>query len=282
MEREHDDGAVFKPYFALAQLCLRIEEEKTLTWLDIEATVPMTGKSKNARQKKVLQKVSGIALPREVLAIMGGSGAGKTTLMNILAFQSAKEVQALLRLGDKYTHQEKLQKVEEVIKDMNLTDCQNTLIGIPNRKKGISIGEKKRLAFGSEILTDPTILFCDEPTSGLDAYMASQVVSALQLMARKGKTIVTVIHQPGSAVFNMFHSLGKPSLRIPESYNPADHVIGCLSISKETEDDDIKRINFIAEMFDESPAGDELKEHIRYNSVERSQDDGSDDEIRKT
>ncbi|KJH50397.1 ABC transporter, ATP-binding protein [Dictyocaulus viviparus] len=288
------------------------EEEKRLGWLDIEANVPMIGKSENARRKKVLQKVSGIALPREVLAIMGGSGAvlkifqykgvvlvnGKVMTKERMRCISAYVQQidlfcgtltvkeqltysALLRMGDKYSYDEKLEKVEEVIKDMNLTDCQNTLIGIPNRKKGISVGEKKRLAFGSEILTDPAILFCDEPTSGLDSYMACQVVTALQIMAKKGKTVVTVIHQPGSVVFNMFHrvcfmalgkpiyfgkvseligffaSLGRSSLRIPESYNPADH--------------------FIAEMFEESDGGEELKDLIRRCCFAHTSDDDEED-----
>ncbi|VDO99650.1 unnamed protein product [Heligmosomoides polygyrus] len=241
---------------------------------------------------------------------MGGSGAGKTTLMNILAFQSSKEIEvkgavlvngkvmtklemrrmsayvqqidlfcgtltvkeqliysALLRMGRQYTYYEKMEKVEEVIRDMDLADCQHTIIGIPNRRKGISVGEKKRLAFASEILTDPAILFCDEPTTGLDAFMAHQVVVALRLMAKKGKTVVTVIHQPGSTIFNMFDrvcfmALGKPayfgkvkdligffaglghrSLRVPESHNPADHVIAKLSVNNETIEDDIKRIN---------------------------------------
>ncbi|EYC40681.1 hypothetical protein Y032_0601g502 [Ancylostoma ceylanicum] len=193
-------------------------EDKMLTWMEIEATVPMIGKSAKARRRPVLRKVSGVALPREVLAIMGSSGAGKTTLMNILAFQSSKEVEsngavlvngkamtkyemrrmsayvqqidlfcgtltvkeqlmysALLRMGNKFSYKEKMEKVEEAIKDMNLFECQDSIIGIPNRKKGISVGEKKRLAFASEILTDPAILFCDEPTSGLDAFMAHQV-----------------------------------------------------------------------------------------------------------
>ncbi|RCN28073.1 hypothetical protein ANCCAN_26189 [Ancylostoma caninum] len=162
--------------------------------MDIEATVPMIGKSAKARRRPVLRKVSGVALPREVLAIMGSSGAGKTTLMNILAFQSSKEVEsngavlvngkamtkyemrrmsayvqqidlfcgtltvkeqlmysALLRMGNKYSHREKMEKVEEAIKDMNLYECQDSIIGVPNRRKGISVGEKKRLAFASEV-----------------------------------------------------------------------------------------------------------------------------------
>ena len=49
------------------------------------------------------------------------------------------------------------------------------MIGIPNTTKGISGGEKRRLAFASEILTDPLILFADEPTSGLDSFMAISV-----------------------------------------------------------------------------------------------------------
>ncbi|VDM76960.1 unnamed protein product [Strongylus vulgaris] len=166
-------------------------------------------------------------------------------------------------MGQKYTFEEKMEKVEEVIKDMSLSECENSIIGIPNRGKGISVGEKKRLAFASEILTDPAILFCDEPTSGLDAFMAHQVVIALRLMAEKGKTVVTVIHQPGSQIFHIvsfmalgktafhgtiidlikfFNSLDDPTLRVPESHNPADFVIKKLSVTIENTDEDLERI----------------------------------------
>jgi ABC-type multidrug transport system ATPase subunit len=49
-----------------------------------------------------------------------------------------------------------------------LKKCENTIIGNPQLGiKGISGGEMRRLAFASEIITNPSILFCDEPTSGL-------------------------------------------------------------------------------------------------------------------
>ncbi|CAJ0919998.1 unnamed protein product, partial [Mesorhabditis belari] len=106
-----------------------------------------------------------------------------------------------------YTRAQRRQRVEEVITEMNLVDCQTTLIRIPNRTKGISVGEKKRLAFACEVLTDPSILFCDEPTRGLDSFMAQQVVTCLLRLAAQGKTIVTAIHQPSAEVFQMFHKV---------------------------------------------------------------------------
>lgn len=217
---------------------------QTLVWKSIGATVL----KQDGSRRTVLREVSGAAFPNEVLAIMGGSGAGKTTLMNILAYLDTKGVEkkgnmlingqelnktevramsayvqqvdlfvgtltvreqltfsALLRMGRNYSKEEKMQKVEEVIRQFNLTDCQNTMIGVPNKVKGISVGEKKRLAFACEVLTDPSILFCDEPTSGLDAFMASQVVGAMRFLADQGKTVISVIHQPSSSTFSMFH-----------------------------------------------------------------------------
>jgi ABC-type multidrug transport system ATPase subunit len=61
-----------------------------------------------------------------------------------------------------------------------LTNCQDTVIGISGRLKGISGGEMKRLSFASEVLTDPPLMICDEPTSGLDSCTALQVISVLK------------------------------------------------------------------------------------------------------
>jgi ABC-type multidrug transport system ATPase subunit len=88
------------------------------------------------------------------------------------------------------------------------------------RIKGISGGEKKRLSFASEVLTNPSLLFCDEPTTGLDSFMAegwhfcqytisvvTGIVHVLQKLASRGKTIICTIHQPASEIFAMFDSL---------------------------------------------------------------------------
>ncbi len=62
----------------------------------------------------------------------------------------------------------------------------------------------RRLSFASEILTNPSILFCDEPTSGLDSFMAMSIVESMKDLARNGKTIICTIHQPSSEIFEMF------------------------------------------------------------------------------
>ena len=78
------------------------------------------------------------------------------------------------------SHQQRMDRVEEVMQELGLKKCEKTMIGIQGRIKGISGGEMKRLAFASEVLTNPPLMFCDEPTSGLDSYMAQNVVEVLK------------------------------------------------------------------------------------------------------
>ncbi|VDL66609.1 unnamed protein product [Nippostrongylus brasiliensis] len=81
-------------------------------------------------------------------------------------------------------------------------------------------------------------------------------------------------------LIGFFASLGRRSLRVPESHNPADHVIAKLSVNNETMEEDIKRINYITEMFEESYAADELKELIRLGTIKNEQE--ADDEQQAT
>jgi ATP-binding cassette, subfamily G (WHITE), eye pigment precursor transporter len=126
---------------------------------------------------------------------------GTLTVREHLIFQSQ------LRMDRHFSFEDRMRRVEEVITEIGLTKCADTMIGIPGRIKGISGGEMKRLAFASEVLTNPPLMFCDEPTSGLDAFMAQNVVSVLRDMAARGKTVIVTIHQPSSEVFAMFDRL---------------------------------------------------------------------------
>ncbi|ELU02633.1 hypothetical protein CAPTEDRAFT_114484 [Capitella teleta] len=111
---------------------------------------------------------------------------------------------AKLRMPRGTSDSERTSRVDESIQELGLTRSQNTLIGIPGFLKGISGGEKKRLALAAELLNNPKIMFADEPTSGLDSFMAASVVECLINLANRGRTVLCTIHQPSSDVYAMF------------------------------------------------------------------------------
>ena len=71
----------------------------------------------------------------------------------------------------------------------------------------MSGGERKRANIGMQLIVDPAVLFLDEPTSGLDSFQAQAVMESMKYMARSGRLVVTVIHQPRSSIFDMFDQL---------------------------------------------------------------------------
>lgn len=85
--------------------------------------------------------------------------------------------QALLRMDKHIKYEDRINRVEEVIQELGLGKCANTIAGDPNKGiKGLSGGERKRLSFACEVLTNPALLFCDEPTSSLDSFMAQHII----------------------------------------------------------------------------------------------------------
>lgn len=126
---------------------------------------------------------------------------GSLTVREHLMFQ------ALVRMPHDISKRQRRQRVDQVLFDLSLGKCQDTLIGVPGRLKGLSGGERKRLAFASEALTDPPLMICDEPTSGLDSFMAHSVLQVLKKLAERGKTVILTIHQPSSELFEMFDKI---------------------------------------------------------------------------
>lgn len=101
-------------------------------------------------------------------------------------------------------------RVKDVITMLGLDKCAQTKIGDDSNPylKGISGGEKRRLAIASEILDpDILVLLLDEPTSGLDAAAALNVVKLLRRLADAGMTVITTLHQPRPSIMQHFHKL---------------------------------------------------------------------------
>ena len=73
--------------------------------------------------------------------------------------------------------------------------------------RGCSGGEKRRTSLGVQLLSNPSVLFLDEVTTGLDAASAFQLVKTLKLLAQKGRTIIITIHQPRSEIWGLFDYL---------------------------------------------------------------------------
>lgn len=73
--------------------------------------------------------------------------------------------------------------------------------------RGVSGGERKRTNIGMELIIDPPVLFLDEPTTGLDASTANSVLLLLKRMSNQGRTIILSIHQPRYSIYRLFDSL---------------------------------------------------------------------------
>ncbi|XP_054160068.1 ABC transporter ATP-binding protein/permease wht-1-like [Oppia nitens] len=127
---------------------------------------------------------------------------GTLTVAEHLAFHSQ------LRMNGSMSALARDSRVKQIMTALDLDVCANTMIESPfTGQQCISGGERKRLAFALELLSDPSIMFCDEPTTGLDSFMALNVVQVLRDMAQSGRTVICTVHQPSSEVFGLFSHL---------------------------------------------------------------------------
>lgn len=98
-------------------------------------------------------------------------------------------------------------RIETMIDDLNLRKVADSRVGTP-LKRGISGGERRRLAIGIEIVTSPKLIFLDEPTTGLDSHNALRVMLSLKRLCEKHQvTMVCTVHQPRSNIFQLFDNL---------------------------------------------------------------------------
>ena len=169
-----------------------------------------------------------------------------------LTVQETIQFAADMKLPKTLTEGEKRFIVDRVVDLLGLKTVQYNRIG-SEIKRGISGGEKKRVAIGVELVTFPSVLFLDEPTTGLDAAMALTLIETLKNIAEKtAMTIVLTIHQPRASILPIFtrimflakgrlvyngpidacleHLQQKFGLIVPYKENPADYIMDLLTV----------------------------------------------------
>eukprot|EP00468_Gymnochlora_sp_CCMP2014_P002038 CAMPEP_0167743466 /NCGR_PEP_ID=MMETSP0110_2-20121227/2031_1 /TAXON_ID=629695 /ORGANISM="Gymnochlora sp., Strain CCMP2014" /LENGTH=533 /DNA_ID=CAMNT_0007627839 /DNA_START=167 /DNA_END=1765 /DNA_ORIENTATION=- len=144
--------------------------------------------------------VNGRPRKGEFVEISGHTPSNPVFLGTLTVYETLQYA-AALTIGDPIARRESL---NQIIDDLRLRKCLQNPVGTPLRK-GISDGEKKRLALGMQLLRNPSILFLDEPTSGLDTSSSRRIIKILRNLADRGFTIVITIHSPDSFIYKQFN-----------------------------------------------------------------------------
>ena len=168
--------------------------------------------------------------PGELVAIIGGSGAGKSTILNCMCgYLPPSSGQVYINGVDLYRNFDSLKKLigyvpqsDIVYDNLTLYDMLSytaklrlpkdagekeresaiaraiQLVDLNEKKnsfiKSLSGGQKKRASIAVELLSDPNLLFLDEPASGLDPGTERSLMQSLREMADGGKTVILVTH----------------------------------------------------------------------------------------
>lgn len=212
--------------------------------------IDFTAKEISYRFKKSTNGIHPFSLTAtsgELIGVMGGSGVGKSTLLNVLNGNlKLNEGQILINGFDLEKDHDALQGMigfvpqDDLLID-ELTVFQNLyynaklcfrdfskkkiiravmrvlmdidLISIRNLTVGdplnkfISGGQRKRLNIALELIREPAVLFADEPTSGLSSMDSEMVMLLLKEQTLKGRLVIVNIHQPSSDIYKLFDKL---------------------------------------------------------------------------
>lgn len=183
------------------------------------------------RRKYLLRDIHMNIKPGKMVLLLGGSGSGKTTMINaIIGYEPAK-AKILLNGEDVYKQYDKMKYKIAMVPQQDLMRYDDTVlrtlsdaavlrlpeeVSAKERNKKVhqvlddfglapvklsevqklSGGQKKRLSIAMEFISDPYLFVLDEPDSGLDGVLARDLMTRLREIADQGKIVIVITHSP--------------------------------------------------------------------------------------
>lgn len=195
----------------------------------------------------------------EFIAIMGASGSGKTTFMNLLGCLDKASTGSYIlddisvhNMSDSELTLIRNQKIGYVFQSFYLLPRTTALenvelpmlyckkcslhhrhskamdalskVGVADRAKHfpnqLSGGQQQRVAIARAIVNDPVFILADEPTGNLDTRTSIEVMAVFQQLHSEGKTVVLVTHETDIAAYADRHIVFRDGKIISDKINP--------------------------------------------------------------
>lgn len=194
--------------------------------------IEVKGLCKSFGALNVLKNVDFTIDEGEVVAIIGGSGTGKSVLLRCLELLEKPDAGQIIINGREITA--KRANIDSIRQEMgmvyqsfnlftnmsveeNLILAPTKLLNMPRTEaiskakellqqvglsdklhampQSLSGGQKQRVAIARCLMMEPKILLFDEPTSALDPTMVGEVLATMRMLAKKGMTMLIVTHE---------------------------------------------------------------------------------------